>query len=38
MFAMILLMVIVYVVVMFVPRSAIVRFTWKIGGLLSRKR
>jgi hypothetical protein len=38
MVALILLMAIVYVVVMFVPRSAIGRFTGKIGGLLSRKR
>jgi hypothetical protein len=38
MFALLLLMVIVYVVVMYTPRSAIGRFTERIGGLLSRKR
>jgi hypothetical protein len=38
MFALLLLVVIVYVIVMPAPRAAIGRFTEKIGGLLSRRR
>ena len=38
MFALLLLVLIVYVIVMCAPRSAIARFTGKLGGRLSRKR
>lgn len=38
MFALLLLMVIVYALVMLTPRSAIGRLTGKIGALLSRRR
>jgi hypothetical protein len=38
MFALLLLVLIVYVIVMCAPRSAIGRFTGKLGGRLSKKR
>jgi hypothetical protein len=38
MFALLLLMLVVYLIVMWAPRSAIGRFTGKLGGLLSRRR
>jgi hypothetical protein len=33
-----LLVLVVYLIVMWAPRSAIGRFTGKLGGILSRKR
>ena len=38
MFALLLLMIIVYVIVMHTPRSAIGQITGKLGGLFSRRR
>jgi hypothetical protein len=38
MFALLLLVLVVYLIVMWAPRSAIGRFTDKLGGYLSRKR
>jgi hypothetical protein len=38
MFALLLLVLIVYVIVMLAPRSAMARLTGKLGGMLSRKR
>ena len=37
MFALLLLMLIVFVIVMWAPRSAIARLAGKLGGMLSRK-
>ena len=38
MLALLLLMLVVYLVVMWAPRSAISRFTGRLGGRLSKKR
>jgi hypothetical protein len=38
MFALLLLVLIVYVIVIGAPRSAIARFAGKLGGIISRKR
>jgi hypothetical protein len=38
MFALLLLVLVVYLIAMWAPRSAVGRFAGKLGGILSRKR